>query len=123
MEWGPATSPAPPRLWPQPLLQACGGCRGCRPDNPLQGQIFLALSVSDGQPPSLDRPPETRVELARLIDYLAAPEAMSAWFGRLMEHKEPAEGRTTAMKLCAEFKAEFWSQLHISTTYCFKCDF
>ena len=29
--------------------------------------------VGDGQPPPLDRPPQTRAELARLIDYLANP--------------------------------------------------
>ena len=39
----------------------------------------------DGQPPPLDRPPETEKELRRLINHLADPVAFSAWLEELME--------------------------------------
>jgi hypothetical protein len=42
--------------------------------------------VGDGQLPPLDRPPETEMELRRLMDYLADPVAFAQWFARLMEH-------------------------------------
>jgi hypothetical protein len=41
--------------------------------------------VGDGQLPPLDRPPATREELARLIDYLGDPVAFAAWLERLMQ--------------------------------------
>ena len=44
--------------------------------------------VSDGGLPPLDRPPETEMELRRLIDYLGDPTAFAQWFQKLMEHDE-----------------------------------
>ena len=45
----------------------------------------------DGLPPPLDRPPETEMELRRLIDYLATPENFAAWLAWAMETMDPAE--------------------------------
>ena len=44
--------------------------------------------VGDGQPPDLSQPPRTREELARLVDYLADPQAFAGWLERLMERAE-----------------------------------
>jgi hypothetical protein len=48
-------------------------------------------TVGDGHPPSLDRPPETEMELRRLIDYLNDPVVFAGWFERLMRQTDPAE--------------------------------
>jgi hypothetical protein len=49
------------------------------------------VQVCGGQLPPLDRPPETELELRRLMDCLADPVAFSLWFQRLMEKADPAE--------------------------------
>src|SRR5918996_5385693 len=41
-------------------------------------------SVEDGQLPPLDRPPASRTELRRLIDYLDDPMKFAMWFEKLM---------------------------------------
>ena len=48
--------------------------------------------VGDGQPPPLNRPPQTEQELRRLIDHLADPEAFSRWLEWAMDYSDPAEG-------------------------------
>ena len=54
----------------------------------------LRRSYGDGQPPPLDRPPETEQELRRLIDHLADPEAFTRWLEWAMSRTDPAEGET-----------------------------
>jgi hypothetical protein len=49
--------------------------------------------VGDGQPPPLGRPPATEMELRRLIDHLADPEAFTRWLEWAMSYMDPAEGR------------------------------
>jgi hypothetical protein len=63
-----------------------------------KSQIMALLSgpassrtAGDGRLPPLGRPPETEMELRRLMDYLGDPAAFSLWFQRLMEQTDPAE--------------------------------
>ena len=51
----------------------------------------LQPAYGDGQTPALDRPPETREELARLIDHLADPGAFTQWLQWAMDYADPAE--------------------------------
>ena len=51
----------------------------------------LSRPCGDGQPPPLDRPPETEIELRRLIDHLADPENFSRWLEWAMSRTDPAE--------------------------------
>jgi hypothetical protein len=53
--------------------------------------LALLRPAGDGQPPPLDRPPETEMELRRLIDHLANPVLFSEWLERLMDTTDPAE--------------------------------
>jgi hypothetical protein len=48
-------------------------------------------TVGYGQAPPLDRPPETEMELRRLIDHLADPVGFAEWFEQLMEQTDSAE--------------------------------
>jgi hypothetical protein len=48
--------------------------------------------AGDGQLPPLDRPPENREELVRLINHLNDPVSFAAWFERLMVKVDPLEG-------------------------------
>ena len=58
-----------------------------------KAEILSALRrVGDGQPPPLNRPPQTEQELRRLIDHLADPEAFSRWLEWAMDYTDPAEG-------------------------------
>mgnify|MGYP000430384082 CR=1 FL=1 len=45
----------------------------------------------DGQPPPLNRPPQTEQELRRLIDHLADPEAFARWLEWAMNYSDPEE--------------------------------
>lgn len=58
-------------------------------------QILFSLRdrVGDGLPPPLDRPPETEMELRRLIDHLEDPVAFTAWLEWAMNRTDPAEGQ------------------------------
>ena len=47
--------------------------------------------VGDGRLPPLDRPPQTREELCRLIDHLDDPHAFADWFESLMRRSDPTE--------------------------------
>ena len=51
-------------------------------------ELTDSLPVGDGQLPPLDRPPQTEMELRRLMDYLGDPVAFAQWFEQLMEHDE-----------------------------------
>ncbi len=41
--------------------------------------------LGDGKRPPLGRPPKNRLELERLIDYLADPKAMEAWLKNILK--------------------------------------
>ena len=59
-----------------------------------KAQILSTLRyrrVGDGQPPPLDRPPNTEQELRRLVDYLDDPENFTRWLQWAMNHVDPAE--------------------------------
>lgn len=62
-----------------------------------KGEILALLRYhqmgpsGDGQPPPLGRPPRSREELARLVDWLADPPAFATWLKRLMQQVDPAE--------------------------------
>jgi hypothetical protein len=46
--------------------------------------LALLRPVGDGQPPPLERPPETEQELRRLIDHLGDPVAFRQWLERVL---------------------------------------
>ena len=51
----------------------------------------LQLTYGDGQPPPLDRPPQTEQELRRLMDYTANEENFSEWLAWTMTTFDPSE--------------------------------
>lgn len=53
----------------------------------------------DGQPPLLDRPPETEQELRRLIDHLADKAAFYSWTAPIMERTDTDESGALARLL------------------------
>ena len=58
----------------------------------ILAQLRRAIQpVDDGQAAQLHRPPATEQELRRLIDYLADPEAFTAWLDWAMTYTDPAE--------------------------------
>ena len=52
----------------------------------------LTVTYGDGQPPPLDRPPETEEELRRWMDYTADPKRFAERFDWAMKHFDPSEG-------------------------------
>ena len=56
-------------------------------------EFNIQVPLGDGQPPPLDRPPDTEMELRRLIDRLADPVAFAAWLEWAMNYNDPAEER------------------------------
>ena len=73
--------------------QICEGCRRCRGDNSLLGRQYPSEKgvPGDGQPPLLDRPPSTAVELQRLLDHLADPVVFATWLEWAMGCTDPKE--------------------------------
>ena len=71
----------------------CEGCRRCRGDNFLLGRQYPSEKgvPGDGQPPLLDRPPSTEVELQRLLDHLADPVVFATWLEWAMGCTDPKE--------------------------------
>ena len=55
---------------------------------------LLDRPVGDGQPPPLDRPPETEQELRRWMDHTANPENFARWLENLMQQTDSAEGKS-----------------------------
>ena len=55
-----------------------------------KAEILTLLSDKrgDGIPPPLDRPPETEMELRRLLDHLDDPVNFNRWLEGLMAHEE-----------------------------------
>jgi len=45
----------------------------------------LQPTYSDGQPPLLNCPPATEIELRRLMDHLADPQVFAEWLDNLMQ--------------------------------------
>ena len=53
---------------------------------------ILAQSLSDGQPPPLDRPPRNEQELRRWMDHTTDPEVFARWLEWAMSYTDPVEG-------------------------------
>ncbi len=64
---------------------------GGLPDGVGMQDSEKAPRSGDGRLPPLDRPPQTREELCRLIDHLDDPHAFADWFASLMNRSDPAE--------------------------------
>ncbi len=57
-------------------------------------EIVLILrdrKLADGKTPPLDRPPQTRQELERLMDYLEESDNFLRWFEWAMNYRDPSE--------------------------------
>ena len=57
-------------------------------------EIVLILrdrKLGDGKVPPLDRPPKTRQEIARLMDYLKDSDNVLRWLEWAMNYRDPSE--------------------------------
>ena len=57
-------------------------------ENKAEILALLDGPVGDGQAPPLDRPPESEMELRRLMDHTAHPENFTRWLEGLMAREE-----------------------------------
>ena len=65
--------------------------REVRDNKPAIVSIIKDRKLGDGKVPPLDRPPQTRQELERLMDYLEYSNNFLRWFEWAMNYRDPSE--------------------------------